>query len=72
MNKTSNTLMAGRPSARSTAKAANLASLADTPQMKRINFDVTAEVHRKLKVYAAEQGRSIKELLSEYVSELVK
>jgi predicted HicB family RNase H-like nuclease len=72
MNKTSNTLIAGRPSARSTAKAANLASLADTPQMKRINFDVTAEVHRKLKVYAAEQGRSIKELLSEYVSEIVK
>lgn len=72
MSKTTNTLMAGRPSARSAAKAANLASLADTPQMKRINFDVTAEAHRKLKIYAAEQGRSIKELLSEYVEQLVK
>ena len=72
MSKSTNTLMAGRPSARSATKAADLASLAETPEMKRINFDVTAEVHLKLKVYAAEQGRSIKELLSEYVSELVK
>lgn len=72
MSKETNSLMAGRPSARSTVKAANLASMADTPQMKRINFDVTAEVHRKLKIYAAEQGRSIKELLSEYVDGLFK
>ena len=72
MSKTTNTLMAGRPSARTTTKAANLASLADSPQMKRINFDVTAEAHRKLKIYAAEQGRSIKEVLSEYVAGLVK
>jgi len=40
--------------------------------MKRVNFDVTAEQHRKLKVYAANQGKTIRELLTEYVENLVE
>lgn len=69
MSKTANTLTAGRPSARSN-KAATLASLADQPTMKRVNFELTAANHAKLKIYATRQGKSIKELLTEYVAKL--
>ena len=65
-------LSAGRPSARTDkAKAATLASLADDAGgMKRVNFELDAARHAKLKVYAARQGKSIKELLTEYVDSL--
>jgi hypothetical protein len=69
MSKTTSTLTAGRPSARSD-KAATLASLADMPTMKRVNFELTAQDHAKLKIYATRQGKSIKELLTEYVTQL--
>jgi hypothetical protein len=69
MSKTASTLTAGRPSARST-KATTLASLADTPTMKRVNFELTAQDHAKLKIYATRQGKSIKDLLTEYVAQL--
>lgn len=69
MSKSVNTLSAGRPSARSN-KAATLASLSDETEMKRVNFQISAEQHRKLKVYAAKRGRTIKELLTEYVDAL--
>ena len=59
------TLMAGRPSSR--AKAATLASLADDSAMKRVNFELPADQHTKLKIYAAKQGKTIKELLTEFV-----
>lgn len=61
-------LSAGRPSAKNN-KAATLASLAEASS-KRVNFDVSAEQHRKLKVYAAKQGKSVKELLTEFVEQL--
>lgn len=67
MSKT--TLSAGRPSARNN-KAATLASLADTGGKKRVNFELSAEQHTKLKIYATKQGKSIKELLTEYVDAL--
>ena len=71
MSKAPSVLTAGRPSARTMAnKAATLASLSDTPMMRRVNFDLTAANHAKLKIYAARQGKSIKELLTAYVDQL--
>jgi hypothetical protein len=69
MKKSVSTLTAGRPSARSN-KAATLASLADEASMKRVNFEISADQHTKLKIYAAKQGKTIKELLTDYVSSL--
>jgi Antitoxin ParD len=69
MSKNTNTLSAGRPSAR-TDRTTTLASLADNVSMKRVNFDISAENHAKLKIYAAQQGKSIKEILSEFVEQL--
>lgn len=61
-------LAAGRPSSR--AKAATLASLADDSATKRVNFELSADQHTKLKIYAARQGKTIKELLTDYVTGL--
>ena len=63
------TLTAGRPSA-TKSRAATLASLADDTAMKRVNFDLPADQHTKLKIYATRQGKTIKELLTEYVAQL--
>lgn len=71
MSKPSSTLTAGRPSARSN-KAATLASLADEVSMKRVNFELPAEQHTKLKIYAATKGKTIKGLLTDYVESLPK
>jgi hypothetical protein len=62
-------LSAGRPSAKS-SKAATLASLADKAPTVRVNFDLDREQHTKLKVYAAKQGKTVKEVLSDYVAQL--
>ncbi|ECI0567924.1 chromosome partitioning protein ParB [Salmonella enterica subsp. enterica serovar Typhimurium] len=71
MSKTATTLSAGRPSARTDkSKAATLASLADDASMKRVNFELSADQHTKLKIYATRQGKTIKELLTEYVASL--
>lgn len=69
MSKLSGTLSAGRPSARND-KAATLASLAEEASIKRVNFQLSADQHMKLKIYAARQGKTIKELLTEYVASL--
>lgn len=69
MNIKANVLSAGRPSAR-TNKAATLASLADTPAMKRVNFQISAEEHVRLKVYATRQGKTITDVLCEYIARL--
>jgi len=66
---TKGALSAGRPSAKS-SKAATLASLADTTTTKRVNFDLSADQHTKLKVYAAKQGKTVKELLTDFVEQL--
>jgi hypothetical protein len=68
MSKNTGVLAAGRPSARN--KAATLASLSDDAEMKRVNFQLPADQHTKLKIYAAKRGKTIKELLTEYVSTL--
>lgn len=62
-------LSAGRPSAEK-KKAATLASLADETGMKRVNFQLSAELHTKLKIYAVRQGKTITDLLTEYVEQL--
>jgi len=56
MMSTKGTLSAGRPSAK-TNKAATLASLADKATTKRVNFDLSAEQHTKLKVYDRQAGK---------------
>jgi len=69
MSKTASAFSAGRPSARRN-KAATLASLADDGGTKRVNFELSVDQHTKLKIYAAKQGKTIKELLTEYVASL--
>ena len=66
---TKGALSAGRPSAKS-SKAATLASLADKAATVRVNFDLDREQHTKLKVYAAKQVKTVKEVLSDYVAQL--
>ena len=66
---TKGALSAGRPSAKS-SKAATLASLADKAPTVRVNFDLDRDQHTKLKVYAAKQGKTVKEVLTELVAQL--
>ena len=66
---TKGALSAGRPSAKS-SKAATLASLADKAATVRVNFDLDREQHTKWKVYAATQGTTVKEVLSDYGAQL--
>jgi len=63
------TLSAGRPSAKTT-KITTLASLAEVAETKRVNFDLTAEQHAKVKIYAAKHGTTIKQIFSAYVDGL--
>jgi len=63
------TLSAGRPSAK-TNKAATLASLADKGATVRVNFDLDRDQNIKLKVYATKQGKSVKEVLTDFVAQL--
>jgi len=69
MSTKATTLSAGRPSAK-TNKAATLASLADQKEKARVNFDLTPELHIRLKVYAAKQGKTVKDVLTEFVEQL--
>lgn len=66
---TKSVLSAGQPSARND-KAATLASLADKAPTVRVNFDLDRDQHIKLKLYATKHGKSIKDVLSEYVAQL--
>ncbi len=66
---TKGALSAGRPSAKSN-KVATLASLADKGATARVNFDLDRDQHTKLKVYAAKQGKTVKEVLTELVAQL--
>ena len=66
---TKGALSAGRPSAKS-SKVATLASLADKAATARVNFDLDRDQHIKLKLYATRHGKSIKDVLSEYVAQL--
>ncbi len=70
MSKMLSRLTAGRPSTKPNNKAATIASLVDEAGTKRVNFELSAEQHMKLKVYAAKQGKTIKVLLTEFVDSL--
>lgn len=60
-------LKAGRPSA-SRNQEVSLASLSKQPvEMKRVNFDLPVELHQKLRRYAFDNNKSIKEILTEVV-----
>ena len=63
-------LSAGRPS--NVRKSATLASLSDKGATVRVNFDLAREEHKRLKILAVEQGRTISEILREMVSQSLK
>jgi len=62
-------LRAGRPS--DSKKASTLASLADKGPTVRINFDLERAEHRRLKMLAVQQDRSIADILREMVEKLL-
>jgi hypothetical protein len=41
--------------------------LSDDATIKRVNFELSAKHHAKLKIHAVKQGKSIKELLTDYI-----
>jgi hypothetical protein len=59
---------AGRPSRGKDAPSINV--FAEKEKMVRVNFEVTREEHTKLKVHAAKSGRSISDVLREFVAQL--
>ncbi len=44
----------------------------DKTAFKRVNFSISASDHRKLKIYAAKEGKTITDLLSSYIANLIK
>ena len=60
-------LSAGRPSR---SKGSSLSSLADRAPTTRVNFELDRDLHTKLKIHAAKTGKSVKEILTEYVEGL--
>ena len=65
-------LNAGRPSKSNTKKSLSLDDLVENEKTKRVNFDLPELQHRKLKEYAASQGMTIREVLTQYVETLLK
>jgi len=61
-------LKAGRPSAG--VRAMTMSDIANSEKMKRVNFDLPEALHTRLKIYAAAQGKSIKDVLTEFVEAL--
>ena len=68
MSNANSKLGAGRPSTGKRQK--NLSDLADKAATSRVNFDLDRDQHTKLKVYAAKQGKTVKEVLTELVAQL--
>ncbi len=63
-------LSAGRPS--NMRKSATLASLSDKGATVRVNFDLDRKEHKRLKIMAVEQGRTISDILREMISQSLK
>lgn len=59
-------LNAGRPSARQDAKS----KFAVIEEQRRVNFNISLEMHSKLKVYAAKQGLTITQVLAGFIESL--
>ena len=64
---TSQKMMAGRPSSRTGRGGKALADL-EEPKT-RINGDITRELHRRVKVQAANEGVSMTDILSKSLNE---
>ncbi len=67
-----NNLNAGRPSKSNTSKSLSLDDLVENEKIKRVNFDLSESQHRKLKEYAAKQGMTIREVMTQYIETLLK
>ena len=65
-------LNAGRPSKSNQGSSLSLDDLVETEKTKRVNFDLPGSQHRKLKEYAANQGLTIREIMTRYVESLLK
>ena len=65
-------LNAGRPSKYNQGSSLSLDDLVETEKTKRVNFYLPESQHRKLKEYAASQGMTIREVLTQYVEKLLK
>ena len=65
-------LNAGRPSKANKGSSLSLDELVENEKTKRVNFDLPESQHRKLKEYAASQGVTIRELMTQYVETLLK
>ena len=50
---------------------ATLSSLADKKPTVRVNFDLERDEHVRLKVLAAQQGRTVAEIMRELVGEVL-
>ncbi|WP_022967650.1 plasmid partition protein ParG [Denitrificimonas caeni] len=62
-------LNAGRPSARQDAKS-KFADLANLEEQRRVNFNISLEMHSKLKIYAAKKGLTITQVLTDFIESL--
>ncbi len=62
-------LSAGRPSRAS--KPSTLSDMADTKPTVRVNFDLARDDHIKLKVYAAQQGKTVRQVLVDIISKII-
>lgn len=58
-------LRAGRPSYGK--ESSHLSDLGDKEKTVRVNFDLEKEKHKKLKILAAEEERSITDILRELI-----
>lgn len=65
----SKTLRAGRPSARQAVKT-TLADVSVMVDCKRVNFDLSADQHAKLKIYVTKHGLTIKQVLTSFIEKL--
>lgn len=59
----------GRPSA-SKSKEQLMKSLEDVEPTRRVNFELVASKHQKLRIQAAKRGQSIKDFLTAYIDSL--
>jgi hypothetical protein len=61
---------AGRPSAWKATSATTLHSLTESDEKVRMNFDFGKDKCTALKIYAVSQGKSIMDVLTEYVDSI--
>jgi hypothetical protein len=45
--------------------------MADTKPTVRVNFDLDRDDHIKLKVYAAQQGKTVRQVLVDIISKII-